>query len=191
MSRLPSLAPEELSAAQKLLFDAIAGDSRRMKGRKPGTPLSGPFNALLYSPEIGQSVQELGARLRFESSLPGYLRELAILTVAQRWRANYEWFAHAPIAEREGLSRDLIAAIKQGRLTQDAPEDVQIVYRFASELLNDHRVSDETYAAARETIGEAGLVELVSLIGYYGIISGLLNTFDVPLPEGEELPFPD
>lgn len=191
MSRLPLLAPEELSAAQKPLFDTIAADSRRMKGREPGTPLSGPFNALLYSPEIGQTVQELGAKLRFESSLPGYLRELAILTVAQRWRANYEWFAHAPIAEREGLASDVIAAIKQGDPLPDAPKDVEIVRRFASELLNDRRVSDETYEAAREALGESGLVELVSLLGYYGIISGLLNAFNVPLPDGEELPFPD
>ncbi len=191
MSRLPSLPPKSLNADQKSLFDAIAGDTRRMKGREPGAALSGPFNALLYAPVIGHAVQELGAKLRFESSLPGALRELAILMVAQHWRANYEWYAHAPIAEREGLSADLIAAIKDGHLPADAPENVQTVYRFVHELLKTRRVGDETYDMARKAIGETGLVELISITGYYGIISGLLNAFEVPVPDGAELPFPD
>ena len=193
MSRLPPLTPDRLNPEQKRVYDNISGDVRRQKARKhpiindDGT-LIGPFNALLYAPGIGDAVQKLGAALRFESSLPGHLRELAILMVAQRWRANYEWVAHAPIAAREGLGEAVIEALKAGR-TPDAQADVQGVHRFVSELLETRRVSDETYTQTRALIGEQGLVELVSLVGYYAIISGLLNGFEVAVPEGEPPPF--
>ena len=193
MSRLPPLTPDRLNPEQKRVYDNISGDVRRQKARKhpiindDGT-LIGPFNALLYAPGIGDAVQKLGAALRFESSLPGHLRELAILMVAQRWRANYEWVAHAPIAAREGLGDAVIEVVKAGR-TPDAQADVLCVHRFVSELLETRRVSDETYTQTRALIGEQGLVELVSLVGYYAIISGLLNGFEVAVPEGEPLPF--
>jgi len=150
--------------------------------------LSGPFNALLFAPEVGDAVQQLGAALRFRSSLPGHLRELTILMIAQRWRANYEWYAHAPIAAREELGEAVIEAVKAGQ-TPDAAPDVQTVHRFVSELVETRRVSDETYTQTRALIGEQGLVELISLVGYYSLLAGLLNSFEVAVPEGEPLPF--
>ncbi len=193
MSRLPVLTPDRLNPEQKRVYDNISGDVRRQQARKRPTSndegtLSGPFNALLYAPEVGDAVQKLGAALRFESSLPGHLRELAILMMAQRWRANYEWVAHAPIAAREGLGDGVIAAVKAGR-TPEAQADVQCVHRFVSELVETRRVSDETYGQTRALIGEQGLVELISLVGYYAIIAGLLNSFEVGVPEGVPLPF--
>ena len=199
MSRLPTLLPENLDPEQSRVYGNIAGDKRRQQTRRfrmvndDGT-LSGPFNALLYSPEVGDAVQQLGGALRFGSSLPGHLRELAILMVAQRWRANYEWYAHAPIAAREELGDAVIEAIREGRTpgAQDgAPQDVQCIHRFVSELVETRRVSDDTYAQTRKFIGDQGLVELISLVGYYSLLAGLLNTFEVGVPEGETPPFGD
>jgi alkylhydroperoxidase family enzyme len=196
MSRLPVLKPENLTPEQKLLYDKIAGDKRRQKtrrfkmAREDGT-LTGPFNALLFAPQVGDAVQQLGGALRFESSLVGHLRELAILMVAARWRANYEWYAHAPIAAREELGEAVIEAVKAGKVPEGAPDDVLTVHRFVSELVETRRVCDETYNETRTLIGEHGLVELISVVGYYSLLAGLLNTFEIGVPEGETPPFGD
>ncbi len=194
MARLPVLKPDSLNPDQKALYDKIAGDKRRQKTRRfkmtvgDGT-LTGPFNALLFSPKVGDAVQQLGGALRFDSSLPGHLRELAILMVAARWRANYEWYAHAPIAAREELDDAIIEAVKTGEVPDQAPDDVLNIHRFVSELVETRRVSAETYQDTLEVIGEQGLVELISVVGYYSLLAGLLNTFEIGLPEGEDLPF--
>lgn len=196
MPRLPVLPPDSLSAEQKALYDRIAGDKRRQATRRfkmvseDGT-LTGPFNALLYSPAVGDAVQQLGGALRFESSLSGHLRELAILMVAARWRANYEWYAHAPIAAREELGDGVIDAVKAGETPEDAPDDVAAVHGFVSELVETRRISGETYAHTREILGEQGLVELIAVVGYYSLLAGLLNTFEIGVPEGETPPFGD
>ena len=194
MSRLRSLDPEELTGKQRQLYESISGDARRKAARKfkmtsETGALGGPFNTLLYAPEIGDAVQQLGGALRFDSSLPGHLRELAILMVARRWRANYEWYAHAPIAEREGLEVSVIKAVKEGEAPEDAPDDVLTVHRFVSELVETRRVCDETYQETKALIGEQGLVELISVVGYYSLLAGLLNTFEIGVPSGEEPPF--
>lgn len=193
MSRLPMLSEADLDADQKRLHEALTGSERAKAPRRfplanDDGSLNGPFNALLYSPEVGDAAQTLGALLRFESSLPADLREVAILTVARHWRADYEWFAHAIIAEREGLDPATIEAIKAGKEPSDGA-DRALVHRFVSELLENKRVSDETYAAAVEKLGEKGCVELVVLAGYYCMISGVLNVFEVDMPPGETPPF--
>jgi alkylhydroperoxidase family enzyme len=196
MSRLPVLKPDQLNTDQKRLYDNIAGDTRRQQTRRfrmisEDDTLTGPFNALLYAPGVGDCVQQLGGALRFDSTLAGHLRELAILMVAQRWRANYEWYAHAPIAAREELGDAVIEAVKAGEVPEGAADDVLCIHRFVSELVETRRISDETYHAAREHIGENGLVELISVIGYYSLLAGLLNSFEIGVPEGETPPFGD
>lgn len=195
MSRLPLLKEEQLDAEQKRLHQSITSGARARSPRKfplanPDGSLNGPFNILLYNPRLGNAVQELGSILRFGSNLAGSQREAAILTVARHWRANYEWFAHAVIARKEGISDADIAAIKAGEPPRDDPELV-LVQRFATELIETRRVTQETYQAATARLGEETLVELVVLVGYYGLVAGLLNTFEVEVPEGEEIPFPD
>lgn len=193
MSRLPMLARSDLDEMQAKLHETITGGLRAKAPRKfpleyADGSLAGPFNVLLYNPGIGSVVQELGSRLRFEGTLPGDLREVAILTVAAHWRSNYEWFAHATFAEREGVSQAAIAAIKAG----DAPADNEgwaTVHRFVSRFLESGRIDDGNYADAEALLGSKQLVELVTLTGYYCMISGLLNCFEIGVPEGEEPPF--
>lgn len=194
-SRLPILPIDKLTVNQRRLFDNITGGARA-KTRplaeflNDEDGLKGPFNALLYAPAIGDATQRLGEHLRFHGALPGRLRELAILTVAAHWRAQYEWWAHAKIARKEGLDDEIIEAVKAGQAVPEQ-DGMNTVLGFVRELLNDSRVSDKTFQAAQELLGNEAVVELVVLVGYYGLISGTLNTFQVPLPDGELLPFPE
>lgn len=192
MSRLPILTTAERNPEQQRLFETIAGGARSAVPRKSKMAddegrLSGPFNAMLYAPALGETAQKLGSQLRFESTLPGMLRETAILTVAQFWRADYEWYAHALIGKNEGLGDDDIEAIKQGN--PPAVDDQAAIHKFVSELLETRRVSDEGYSHTLKLLGEEGIAELVILTGYYCLISANLNAFNVPVPEGEASPF--
>ena len=126
--------------------------------------------------------QKLGAFCRYNTSLPKRLSELAILITAKNWRAQYEWYAHEPMARDGGLGDDVIAAIKAGTRPAFAAADEEAVYNLGMELYETQRVSDATFAAAKAQLGEAGVVELVGIMGYYALVSLTLNAFQVPLP---------
>lgn len=174
MSRLAELRPQDMSAAQRRVHDDI------VNGPRGG--IRGPFNALLRSPGVADHAQKLGAFIRYESSLPGKLRELAILVTARHWTAQYEWYAHAKIAREEGIADRVIEAIADRREPEFADDAERTVHRFCTEALQHREVGDETYAAAMTLLGEAGVVELVGLMGYYCLVALTLNTFRVPLP---------
>jgi 4-carboxymuconolactone decarboxylase len=194
MNRLPSILRNAFTDAQHDLFTRITG-GKRGENRTLDTFLTpeggmrGPFNALLYSSRVGDAVQQLGQQVRFETSLPATLRELAILCVAAKWHAQYEWWAHEKIARYEGLDSTVIASVKAGTSPTFTRPAEAIVFRFSQELLEQQRVSESCYTQAIDLLGEAGVVELVALLGYYTLISMILNTFEVPVPEGKITPF--
>jgi 4-carboxymuconolactone decarboxylase len=194
MNRLPYILRTNFTNEQHAIFARIIG-GKRGEGRALDTFLTseggmkGPFNALLFSPAVGDAVQQLGQMVRFETSISPTLRELAILFVAAKWHAQYEWWAHEKIARNEGLDSTVIASVKAGTLPAFTRPAESIVYRFAQELLEQQRVSEQCYAQAIDLLGEAGIVELVALLGYYTLVSMLLNTFEVSVPEGETKPF--
>src|ERR1700727_3141373 len=140
--RLPPLAEATLSAAQRQVTDGITQGPR---GR-----LSGPFIALLRSPELCQRTQLLGEYLRYDSVITPRLRELAILATARHWHQNYEWNAHPPLAERGGLPRPLIDALAAGRAPDALAADEAAVLGFCDELHRNHAVSDAAYERVRE-----------------------------------------
>ncbi|MGI9380078.1 MAG: carboxymuconolactone decarboxylase family protein [Methyloligellaceae bacterium] len=196
MTRLENIPVDTLEGEAKDLFDRIVGGARG-KDRplsdfvNEDGGLRGPFNPLLYTPEIGNVSQALGEKIRFRSSLSDAVREIAILTVAAYWRADYEWFAHAKIARNIGVNEQILSTIKDQRAIPLEGDDAVLgkTQKFILELLERQRVSDETFDSAKESVGEAGVVELVLLFGYYTLISATLNTFEIPLPEGEVSPF--
>ena len=196
MSRISYITPENFTEAQQHLFKSITG-GKRGEGRAPEDLLnaeggmSGPFNAWLRSPVLGEAAQRVGEAVRFESALPPQLRELAILVVAAKWKAQYEWWAHEKIARREGLDEGVIESVKAETPPDFSNPTESVVYNFARELLDEHRVSDHLYDEAVELLGEAGVVELVILLGYYTLVSMTLNVFEVPVPVGEDAPFID
>ena len=196
MSRISYITPENFTEAQQHLFKSITG-GKRGEGRAPEDLLnaeggmSGPFNAWLRSPVLGEAAQRVGEAVRFESALPPQLRELAILVVAAKWKAQYEWWAHERIARREGLDEGVIESVKAETLPDFSNSTESVVYNFARELLDEHRVSDHLYDEAVELLGEVMVVELVILLGYYTLVSMTLNVFEVPVPTGESAPFVD
>lgn len=180
MPRLPSLTREELTDEQRVVWDAITAGPR---GARPGG-LPGPFNPLLRSPKLCDLAQQMGAYIRFESALPGKLRELAIITTARHWTAQYEWNAHARLAAREGLDQAVIDAIAQRRPPPFGDEAEAAVHRFCAETLGEGAASDESFEAVRQMLGEGQLTDLVGLMGYYTLVALTLNNFEIPLPEG-------
>lgn len=196
MSRISYITPENFTEAQGHLFNSITS-GKRGEGRAPEDLLnseggmSGPFNAWLRSPVLGDAAQRLGETVRFESALPPQLRELAILIVAAKWKAQYEWWAHERIARREGLDDQIIESIKAETPPELSNPTEALVYNFARELLGEGRVSDHLYDEAVELLDEAGVTELVILLGYYTLVSMTLNVFEVPVPASESAPFAD
>jgi len=183
VSRIPDLPPEKLSAEQRKVYDAIASG--------PRGHVRGPLQVWLQSPELAARAQELGAFCRYHTSLPKRLSELAILVTGATWRAGFEWFVHAPEGIKAGLDPEIVATIKRGEQPKLEKRDEAAVYEFTRELLHTHRVSEATYRQAEKELGQVGLVELVGILGYYGLISMTITAFRVTVPEGEQEPFPE
>jgi 4-carboxymuconolactone decarboxylase len=181
--RLTPPAEDRLSDPQKALRDAIASGPR---GR---FHMSGPFGIWMAAPELGLLAQQLGGHVRFKTSLPPRLSEFAILCTARFWRAQYEWQAHAPMAEKAGVNPSAIKAIQAGRRPDGAPADELAIYDFVKQLYRDRRVNDRIYNRVHKAVGDAGMVELVSTLGYYAMISMLLNAFRAATAPDKPLPF--
>jgi 4-carboxymuconolactone decarboxylase len=181
--RLPKLAEATLTADQRALAESIKS------GPRGQFRMSGPFAIYLHSPAFGELAQKLGGHLRFKTSVPPRLSEFAILCTAQHWKAQYEWFMHAPMAENQGVKPQTVRDIQAGRAPKSAPRDEMAIYAFVKELYSAKRVSTPTYNRMKKVLGDAGTVELVGILGYYAMVSMTLNTFRAPLPQGTKAPF--
>jgi 4-carboxymuconolactone decarboxylase len=174
--RFKPLTYDQLTPEQKTMVEHL------LAGERGG--LNGPFNVLLRSPEVGDQAQKLGAQLRFHSSLSDKVRELAIIMTGRAWNADYEWYAHKRLALQVGLSPALIDAIAAGKRPASMEPDVEAAYDFGNELLKTKQVSDRTFHTAVSKLGERGVVDLTCLIGYYHMVSMVLNIDRYPLPDG-------
>jgi 4-carboxymuconolactone decarboxylase len=181
--RLTKLEQSSLTAEQNALADSIKA------GPRGQFRMSGPFAIYLHSPTFGELAQKLGGHLRFKTSVPPRLSEFAILCTAHHWKAQYEWFMHAPMAEKAGVKPETVRDIQAGRLPKKTPKDEQAIYAFVKELYSTKRVSTGAYNRVKKVLGEAGTVELVGILGYYAMVSMTLNTFQAPLPQGTKPPF--
>lgn len=181
MPRLPDLDPATLDAEQKRIHDEIASG--------PRGKVEGPLRVWLTSPGLADKAQALGAFCRYGTSLPPRLSELAILVTGAYWRAGFEWHVHAPIGVAAGLDPQAVESIRIGAEPALANDDEKAVYAFSRELLANRRVSDATYASAERILGPRALVDLVGVLGYYGLISMTINAFEVPVRPGAREPF--
>ena len=179
--RFPQLTLDQLSAAQKPVGDQI------MKVSSVG--IGGPYNSMLRSPKLAQLLFDLFHYLRWETSIPLKLNELAILVIARQWRSQIEWFAHAPIAAKEGLSANIIAELKANQRPSGMAEDEALVYDFVTELTGTHKVSDETYARAKKIFNDQQIVDLTGVAGNYVMVAMMLAMAEETTPPGKEPPF--
>ena len=174
--RLPPLSKTDMSEAQQRIYDAIVAG--------PRGGVRGPFDALLRSPELADRLQKVGAYVRFESSLPARLSELAILVTARHWGAQYEWYAHRKLAEKAGLAPAIADDIAEGRRPAALHADEAAVYEFCKALHETHDVGDAAWNSALERFGERGVIDLIGTCGYYTAVSMVLNATRHPMPEG-------
>ena len=188
-SRLKTLAPATLDGNQLRLYESVANSPRSQNplfkkfGFREDNSLSGPFDPWLRSPELGLIFEQAGMALRDNTTLPDVPREVAVLVVAAAWNAPFEWFVHSMILRKEGLSDAVIKAIA---LRHPPPIEDPIVlaaHDVAYELVHKRAVTDATYARAIELLGERNLVELVCAVGFYQLVSGILESFKQPVHE--------
>lgn len=179
--RLPTIPPQDYTAAQKQAAEAFA-EAR-------GKPPFGPFEPLMYSPEVMTLARAMGDYLRFKSKIGTTLSELVILLTARRWTQDYEWYVHAPIAEKAGIAPEIVAAIRDGRRPQQMSDDETIVYDFTVELQDTKRLSDTTFARAEGRFGRPAIVDLAAISCYYTLLAMELNAARYPIPrDGKPLP---
>jgi 4-carboxymuconolactone decarboxylase len=179
--RFPQLTVDQLSDQQDPLAKQIMKVS--------GVGLGGPYNPLLRSPVLGQKMFDLLYYLRWQTSVPLKLNEFAILIVGRQWRSQVEWFAHAPLAVRAGLSPAIVAELKTNKRPQNMPPEEAVVYDFVIELTTKHVVSDETFNRAKEILGEQQVVDLTAVAGTYITVAMILAMAEESVPLGKESPF--
>jgi 4-carboxymuconolactone decarboxylase len=179
--RFPQLTMEQLSDQQRPLAEEI------MKVSSVG--LGGPYNLMLRSPVLGQRMFDMFHYLRWETSVPLKLNEFAILIIARQWRSQVEWFAHAPLAIKAGLSPGIVAELKINKRPSNMPPEESAVYDFVTELTTRHEVSDATFGRAKALLGEQQIVDLTAVAGSYVTAAMLLAMSETSVPPGKEPPF--
>jgi 4-carboxymuconolactone decarboxylase len=175
--RLPPIPSDKMTDAQK----KAAADYKDLRKAELTGP---PWSAILRSPEWVVPALEMRLHVQNHPVLGNKLTEFAILIAARDWTNNYEWNAHSAAAGRAGLSPALVADVASGRRPDHLAEDEEIVYDFCAELLHNQSVSDATYSRTLAKFGEAGVVELANIEGYYVYLSMVMNTARSPLPAG-------
>ena len=182
--RFPPLKPEELTPAQKAWAEELAAPPRNGKITNP------PFRAYIRSPDLAPKLTALAEYLRWHTSLPPRLSELAILITARQWTAQYEWYAHYPHAIEGGLDPKVAAAIAAGKRPDNMRDDETALYDLVTSLYRDKKVTDAVYKAALEKFGERGIMDIIGIIGFYDITSMTLITMQGGVPEGKTPPLP-
>jgi 4-carboxymuconolactone decarboxylase len=178
--RMPALRPEEMTAAQRTVAEELNAGPR--KGVK------GPFISLLRSPELLERVAKLGEQLRFHSGLDIRVNEFVTLVVARHLTNQFEWAVHQPLALKAGLAPAAAAAVAEGRRPDELRDDEALAYDFTLELLHTHGVSETTYWRTVARFGEPGVVELTTLVGYFVMVSWVLNVAGTPAPDDTGVP---
>lgn len=178
VARIALPSPDVMSDEQRAVFDAVVSG--------PRGALIGPLRAALHNPELADRWQRFGEIIRYRTSLPARIGELAILVTARRWNSELEWVVHAEAARKGGLKNAVIDAIHSGDMPKFDNEDEADVYAYARELQLTGQVSETVYTAVKQSWGERGVVELTAIIGYYTMVSMTLNAHRIPLPDGME-----
>jgi 4-carboxymuconolactone decarboxylase len=181
LPRIPLFTPDSMTPGQQRVYEAIVSG--------PRGKLVGPLRAALHCPELADKWQQLGEILRYRTSLPPRLSELAILVTARHCNCDLEWYIHEQMARQAGLEVAIIEEIRGGRRPGSADAEALVIYDYAEELNRLKTTSDAIYQRALKLCGVVGVVELTALIGYYTMVAMTLNAHGIPLPDGAQRPF--
>src|ERR1700709_1340867 len=184
ITRFLPMKAEQLNPEQKKWADMISAPPRNAKFVNP------PYRAYIYNPDLANRLTAMSEYLRWNTSLPPRLSELAILITARQWTAQYEWYAHYPLALKGGLDPKVADAIAAGQRPDGMKEDEAALYDLASELYRDKKVTDPVYKAALGQFGERGIMDIIGIIGYYDLVSMTLITMQAGMPDDKVTPLP-
>jgi 4-carboxymuconolactone decarboxylase len=173
MARVRPLEREDLPAEYRHIYDDIAAS-------RGGVPPN--YHALLNNPLAASRMAALGSYVRFEASLPPRVKALAVLATAREHEGDYVWTANQPQARNAGVDEATIKAIRERRAPQDLASEDAVIVQFTLELLRQHRITDATFQAVQQRLGDAGVIDLLILIGYYGSLSHALSALEVMPP---------
>lgn len=172
--RFPPMPADQMTDVQKkVVADIVAG---------PRGSFVGPFVPLLRSPELENRLQKVGEYLRFGAAIGRRNTEFVILITARNWSQQFEWGQHAPIAQKEGIKPETIAAIADGRRPANMTDEEEMIYNFADELLRNKTVSEPTFARVKAKFGEQGVIDMTGLMGYYTTLAMIMNVAQTPTP---------
>jgi len=171
MSRIKDWELENLSNEQLDIYNEIVNG--------PRGDVVGPIKVWLNNPKFAKNAQKVGQYIRYESSLPSRLSELAIITTGRCWSSEFEWEQHAPLAQKAGIDINYINLIAKGERPSFIKDDEQVVFDFSVEcnLLKD--VGEKLYNEAIDLLGQSSVIDLVATCGYYNLISMTINTFKI------------
>ena len=193
--RLPWPTPDELDPGQRAVYDAIAGGPRAagpqvFRLTDDDGRLEGPFNAMLVSPGVGLALQDLGAAVRYRTSLSDRAREIAILALAALRRSDFEWYAHERVGRKAGLTEAEMSALHDGDTPDSLSTGEAVLLRTTRLLATAGDLDEDAFRTAEDSLGRETLAELIVLVGYYDMLALSLRVWRTPLPAGENSPFP-
>jgi 4-carboxymuconolactone decarboxylase len=181
LPRIPLPSAESMTPEQRRVYDLVVSG--------PRGELKGPLRAALHRPELADKWQQLGELLRYRTSIPPRLSELAILVTARHCNCEVEWVIHEDMAIKAGLDRAVIEDIRSGRRLATADDDALAIHEFADELNRSKHVSEKSYHRVLDRWDVVGVVELTALVGYYTMVAMTLNAHEIPLPDDASPPF--
>jgi 4-carboxymuconolactone decarboxylase len=186
-ARLAKRSPGSLDEAQRAVYDAVAGGPRAQGPQlfqlvDADGALEGPFNAFLLQPRLGLALQDVGAAVRYETALSDRAREIAILVVSVHWDSSFEWYAHEAIGRHVGLTDTELDAVRTQHWDAFAGDE-RVIARTTHLLAVEGDLDDTAYADALSVLGEPGLFELLTLVGYYATLALQLRVFRVTAPD--------
>ena len=182
MARLPNLEKEQLRPEDHQFYESIA-DSRGS--------VRGPYGVLLHSPDLAARVAHTGTYVRFNFDMSEALKETIIITTAREIRSQYEFSAHARLARQAGVSDETIKAIANGSAPAGLSGDEELLVKYVKELVQNHKISDQTFNAVKDKFGTQRTVEITGLVGHYLLVGQILLAFEVDLPDGIEPEIPE
>ena len=193
--RLPWPTPDQLDSEAQRVYGAITGGPRASGARLFNLTdhdgrLEGPFNAMLVSPEVGFALQELGAAIRYRTTVSDRVREVAILTLAAERRSEFEAYAHEAVGAACGLTTDEMVALRSGEAVNSLALEERVTHHCVQAMMRDRRLSDQEYEQLVTTLGETGAMEIVMLVGYYDTLDLMMSVAHTPLPEGVQPIYP-
>lgn len=179
MVRVPYVNREDMDAEGQKIYDKIREDRNTAE-------VGLQFRALLNSPKAAGHLTSLGAELRFQSSMPENLKELAIILVAREWNSDIEWTGHSILAAKAGVSDDSIETIRTHKAPAGLSGDEVTIAKFVKEMVQDKELSDATYAAAKNLVGERGVVDLTLTVSYYSALALAQIALQLEMGPGRE-----